>query len=58
MKKYPFQALGFAYVIVGLLMSFPFFYGLSSPGITLTVAGLILLVTVEIEARREDRQAS
>jgi len=56
MDKHTFQALGFAYVVVGLLMAWPFGYGVPSPALTLIIAGAILLLVVEIEARREDRQ--
>ena len=56
MNKHTFQALGFAYVVVGLLMTWPFGYGVSSPALTLIIAGAILLLAVEIEARRKDRQ--
>jgi hypothetical protein len=56
MEKHAFQALGFAYVIVGLLMAWPFGYGIPSPALTLIIAGAILLLVVEIEARREDRR--
>jgi len=58
MEKYTFQALGFAYVIIGLLMAWPFGEGFPSPGLTLIIAGAILLLIVEIEARRQDRRAS
>ena len=58
MEKYPFQALGFAYVIIGLWMSYPFFNGLSSTGLVLATAGVILLLMVEIETRRGDRPAT
>jgi hypothetical protein len=58
MEKHTFQALGFAYVVIGLLMAWPFVYGIPSPALTLIIAGAILLVIVEIEARREDRRPS
>jgi hypothetical protein len=58
MEKHTFQALGFAYVVIGLLMAWPFVYGIPSPALTLIFAGAILLLTVEIEARREDRRPS
>ena len=58
MEKYPFQALGFDYVIIGLLFSYPFGYGLTSPGLTLIIDGLVLLLTVETEARRGSRRTT
>jgi hypothetical protein len=58
MEKHTFQALGFAYVVTGLLMAWPFGYGIPSPALTLIIAGAILLGIVEIEARREDRRPS
>jgi hypothetical protein len=56
MEKHTFQALGFAYVVIGLLIAWPFVYGVPSPALTLIIAGAILLLTIEIEARREDRR--
>jgi hypothetical protein len=58
MEKYTFQALGFAYVIIGVLMAWPFGGGFPSPGLTLIIAGVILLLTVEIEARRGGGRAT
>jgi len=56
MEKHTSQALGFAYLAVGLLMAWPFGYGVPSPAPTSIIAGAILLLVVEIEARREDRR--
>ena len=62
MNKYPFQALGFAYTIIGVI----FVVGgivegivagsdvALSIGVTLLIAGVLLLTVVWIETRREN----
>ena len=63
MNKYPFQALGFAYAIIGVIFVIGGilagiaggYDGVSSTGITLLIAGVLLLAVVWIETRRENR---
>ena len=55
MEKYVFQTLGLAYIIIGIAFHFPFTQGVSSSGLTLIIAGMVLLAVVEIESRRHTK---
>lgn len=63
MNKYPFQSLGFAYAIIGVIFvvggivagTVGGYDGVSSIGITLVIAGVLLLTVVWIETGRESR---
>ena len=54
-EKYVFQALGLAYVVIGIVFHFPFTQGVSSSGLTLIIAGIVLIGVVEIESRRHTK---